>query len=306
MNQSNFIQQTIKLILVVLLGCSTLRVVTQPTNTGALPSSTPTTSPTQTPASSGKHIAFVSNRDSNYEIYMMKVDGSEQINLTNHEADDYWPTMSKDGAKIVFVSDRNEPNPDTCQYECNSDLYVIDIDGSDLARLTDAPGREMFPVWSPDGTQIAFNSSRESGFDLFVMKADGSQMINPAGHSGIDLYPTWLPDGSIVFLSLRDGSCQFFKVNTDGSDLAMLESGLPSSANETGEIAWMMTEDYHFYFYFGGNLSTIRPFQDSNAALGEFPAWSPDGTQIVFHSERDDNREIYIVDANLSNMTLLQ
>jgi TolB protein len=85
----------------------------------------------------------------------MNVDGSGQTNLTNHEADDNWPTMSPDGTQIAFLSDRDG----------NWEIYLINTDGTGLTRLTDTPEWEIFPVWSPDGTQIAF--MRE--FDVLVM-----------------------------------------------------------------------------------------------------------------------------------------
>lgn len=72
----------------------------------------------------------------------------------------YWPTWSPDGRKIAFASERDG----------NSEIYVMNADGSNVTRLTDAGGN--FPAWSPDGRRIAFASG--GGPDIYVMNADGS------------------------------------------------------------------------------------------------------------------------------------
>jgi Tol biopolymer transport system component len=278
------------------------------TSTPIPPTATPVP-PTPTPV--GSQIVFVSDRDGNSEIYVMNADGSGQARLTYHEADDNWPSMSPDGTRIVFVSDRDEPDPLepnslTCwlKNKCNTELYMVNTDGTGLMRLTDDPGQESFPVWSPDGTQIAFHSNRDERGDVFVMNADGSRQTNLTKGRGYDFYPAWVPDRpQIVFLSARDGGFQFYVVNTDGSGLTMLDSGLPPSQLTPSQLrSWALTVEYQYYLYDGDSWKTI---QDGGSALGEFPTWSPDGTQVAFHSNRDGNMEIYVMDANLSAATRL-
>ena len=75
----------------------------------------------------GYKIAFYSNRDGNGEIYIMNVDGSEQVNLTNNPADDWGePSFSPDGSKIAFVSKRDGLD----------EIYIMNVDGSGQTRLT--------------------------------------------------------------------------------------------------------------------------------------------------------------------------
>ena len=88
------------------------------------PTATPT--PTPVPAVIKGRIAFRSNRDGNYEIYVRNADGSGQTNLTNNPAGDFEPTWSPDGEKIAFRSNRDG----------NEEIYVMNADGSDLTRLT--------------------------------------------------------------------------------------------------------------------------------------------------------------------------
>jgi Tol biopolymer transport system component len=71
-------------------------------------------------------IAFNSDRDGNYEIYVMNADGSDQINLSENAADDICPAWSPDGKRVAFSTDRDG----------NYEIYVMNADGSDQIRLT--------------------------------------------------------------------------------------------------------------------------------------------------------------------------
>ena len=71
---------------------------------------------------------------------------------------------------------------------------------------TTTPTLHSSPLWSPDGTQIAFESSRSGNKTIYVMDADGSNPRRLTSYSGIDISPSWSPDGTqIAFESDRDG-----------------------------------------------------------------------------------------------------
>ncbi len=71
----------------------------------------------------------------------MNADGSEQANLTNNEAIDWSPAWSPDGSKIIFVSDRDEKNPE---------IYVMNADGTEQTRLTHNPAEDILPAWTAE------------------------------------------------------------------------------------------------------------------------------------------------------------
>jgi TolB protein len=138
----------------------------------------------------------VSDRDGDYEIYVMNADGSGQTNITSAPGLDIAPKWSPDGSRIVFESDRNGI----------SEIYVMNADGSGQKNLTtalsdgsNAPGEtDADPTWSPDSSRIAFWSERDGNQDIYnqdvyVMKADGSERRRLTDDPAGDNSPRWQP-----------------------------------------------------------------------------------------------------------------
>ena len=107
----------------------------------------------------GLHIAFVSKRDGDDEIYVMDANGENLRNLTNDSSRDGHPSWSPDGQSIAFFSERDG----------NYEIYVMGSDGSNPRRLTDHPAEDRSPSWSPDGRHIAFDSNRDGDWEIYVM-----------------------------------------------------------------------------------------------------------------------------------------
>jgi len=113
------------------------------------------------------HIVFQSNRDGNFEIYSMNIDGSQQTRLTNNLGRDLMPSWSSDGSRIAFISER----------DINAELYIMNADGRNQRRLTTTPEFEFSPQWSPDGLQILFQRIVPgSDFETYVMDVDGGHV----------------------------------------------------------------------------------------------------------------------------------
>ena len=138
-------------------------------------------------------ILFTSARDGNYEIYMMNPDGSEQVNLTQHRADDLQAVWSPTGEQILFVSDRQGTRA--------RDLYLMDADGTNVRRvfkrkITAWRGNA---TWSPDGKHFAYEYEDwdRLKFGLYL----GTFGEADAERIGDRSSPAWSPDGSEIACS---------------------------------------------------------------------------------------------------------
>ena len=115
----------------------------------------------------GKWIAFRRMLgEMNSEVFVARADGSEQKNLTNHQAFDGWPSWSPDGKRIAFASNRYS------SYQ----IFVMNADGSDVHLVANTEGRATSPKFSPDGRSIYFPLSRKVDFgtdcQIFVAPAN--------------------------------------------------------------------------------------------------------------------------------------
>ena len=115
--------------------------------------------------------------------------------------------------KIAFVSSR----------EGNTDIYVMNADGTNVVKIIEHGARIASPAWSPDGTKIVFMSWSREGTDMYVMNADGTDVVSLIEGTLIDCYPTWSPDGTkIAFSYLSSGRGDIWVMNADGTNADMI------------------------------------------------------------------------------------
>lgn len=184
------------------------------------------------------------------DILLVNVDGNtpEQIAITEGPGYNCYPSFSPDGQLIVYMSERDE----------NRDLYIMDLEGNEVDKITSHAANDYEPDWSPDGEQIVFTSRRSGGSELYVMDTQGQAVTRITNDPGLDWRPAWSPDGEwIAFESWRNGNGDIFIMRPDGSDL--------------------------------------RQLTDSAAEDGH-PDWSSDGRYIVFHSQRTGNYQLFILE----------
>ena len=269
-------------------------------------------------------IVFISLRSDgrNSEIYRMDPDGKRLRRLTEQLGYDGAPTWSPDGQKITFTSFRDQHRLQE-RAPIYGEIYVMNADGTNPINLTQSPEKpEGASSWSPDGKQIAFQSSGISKWgdglqwDIWVMEADGGNPRNLTNHHTQDETPDWSPNGNqIAFSSDRNRDWEFeievrnwevYLMNTDGANPINLTKNLawdssPDWSPDGDRIAFASNRDGNSEVYVM-NADGTNPINLTNhPATDDSPDWSPDGNQIAFQSDRDGNWEIYIMDADGAN-----
>lgn len=213
----------------------------------------------------GSRIVFLSDRDddndngfTDFDIYVINLDGSGLVNLTKHPVFPRSFDWSPNSRWLVFWERGRD------QHE--SELYRINVSSLNLVQLTNDSSQTPPVAWSPDGSRIAFNYGREGPSEIHVMNFDGTGRISLTHFSEdemvSDVFSAWSPDGNrIAFESDRDGYYGIYIMNADGSNVTPLTNGTPGD--------WFPRRE---------------------------PSWSPDGTQIVFVG--GDPGEIYLINVS--------
>ncbi|UCC45510.1 MAG: PD40 domain-containing protein [Candidatus Zixiibacteriota bacterium] len=246
---------------------------------------------------SAEIIAFQSGRSGSTNVFTLDPAGNNITQLTT-SGYNVVPTISPDGSKIAFVSDRDG------EYH----IYVMNIDGSDQRRLSNTPGEEDGHTWSPDGSRIYFRKSVEGKKALCVIDVDGDNFRKFNIENISVRSPRISPDGKkILFNPNSGGHFELWVMNIDGTD----PHRIAPSINWGNEPRWSPDGSMIAYAYYKEEPSPLSssPVEihvcnadgtDDRAVtdLGttsEYPCWSPDGKKIAFQTFKDGNFEVYTV-----------
>jgi len=270
----------------------------------------PTAAPTEHPISTSPNgqIAwqgFLDHNQSTAAIFAAKADGTDVRQLTHPDPGDQDanPDWSPNGSKILFTF---------VPAHGPSEIFVMNADGTGLKQLTHCTGvcnGIAVGKWSPDGSKIVYsvadNPIRPDGNatdeGLWIMNADGSHPLQftkpPLPTSIADNFPAWSPDGKqILFVRNHQTNDSYddqalFVINRDGTGLKQLTSWGELKA---GLEHWSPDGKRILFQSFGSfpdgttpQLYTIFPDGTHQVQLttherNTWPAWSPDGTKIIF------------------------
>jgi Tol biopolymer transport system component len=260
-------------------------------------------------APDGTSIVFTSERDGSADLYRVKPDGTGLERLTDNPAYDDQAAFSPDGKQLVFVSTRGGGT---------ADLWTMDLQTRRAKALTSGPGGDFRPSWSPDGRWIAFSSDRLSNLpfghgrwehlqlaDIFIIHPDGSGLKQLSPHGGFCGSPKWTADSRrvVAYCSTaeqtmdnrravlehpEDTQIVSFDINTGARSELPVGPGVKFNPSVlTGDvIAYIRRDGERGIYYSDGKKGPAGEIRTA--------AWSPDGTQVVFHKRVSFKREPWV------------
>jgi Tol biopolymer transport system component len=252
------------------------------------PSPSPTLAPSGTAAESlppitlTGQIVFQRTVDGNADLYMMNLDRSGLVRLTDDPEIDSDPSWSPDGRQIAFTRGANE----------GRDVFVMNADGSGEVQLTETAEGEESPSFSPDGSEIAFLRYVDpTYFDFFLISVDGSNERRVYHQDGpYAAHPIWATDGRALYFNIDTSPATHLDIarlefatggvtriaddSLDDSTFALSRDGSTiafQSDRDPGGIFLMDTDGMNVRHVIGG--------WDKGYPL----AWAPDGNHLVYN-----------------------
>ncbi len=235
--------------------------------------------PTYSP--DGSRIAFESNKNGKWDIYVANIDGSRLTNITHNVADNIMPAWSPDGRYIAFIS----------TWDGGSNVYIMPGNGGDVQQLTfdSANVVNASPVWSPDSQELAYSSDRTGDDEVFIHNIGGNTDINLTNTTSTgEFLPSWSPDGQrIAFTRTGDGNTDIFVVKVDGTGLTRLTTNpaidwMPVWSPDGQRIAFVSLRDGNFLdVNSGGELFIMNADGSAQTRITEGahshtpPTWKP-------------------------------
>jgi len=262
-------------------------------------------------------VTFHSQRDGNFNIYRMNLDGSDERRITEDTAADTQPDLSPNGQQIVFVSNRLTPT----NLEGDTEIFVMNADGSDVTQLTSngASAVEGWPRWSPNGREIAFHSNSSGNYEIYIINADGTGETQVTTYSGFDQFPEWSPSG--MQLAIRRDHDVYVIDAADGENPVRLTTHIALDqmaawSPDGRHLAFMsLREGYCSVFLMNSdgssdpvNLTPKNPTDLPASWCSRAPSWSRNGQQIYFMSFRPStggNPDIFVMNADGTDVSRL-
>ena len=242
-------------------------------------------------------IAFSSNRDGSWDIYIMNPDGSDQVNLTRHKASDFSPVWSPTGEHILFVSNRAGIY----------DLFLMDANGRNVRRVFRNLAHRIEPTWAPDGQRIAYHAAMPQwSIQTATIQGIGGVQVALAEIQGGN--PSWSPDGEEIAFAAGERSRRIYIVELSSR---AVRAFLPNQQPWMYGPAWSPDGTKLAFSWLkwgvGGRAAIFVANRDGSGlkqigkpVLGIFqPALFLDGEKLVYVEEAvDRDRQIVTIDLN--------
>ena len=243
-------------------------------------------------------IIFVSDRTGAKEVWVMDYDGFGKTQITHCGFRCLTPRWSPDRSRIGYTAFVMGDNPGSVP---RVDVQMHSLLTGRRVVFPVIGGTTATPAWSPDGSKIAFSSSRTRDPEIYVSNPDGSELMQITFSSGVDISPVWNPrtGAQIIFVSDRGGRPQIYTMNSDGSNVERLTTGRghavsPAWSPNGQMIAFAWQRNRSDFDIFVLDIATRQMVQlTHDSGINEQPSWAPDGRHIVFESTRSGRRQIW-------------
>lgn len=221
----------------------------------------------------GGKIAFESGPDRQLSIYTIDIDGKNLTQFTSNESNDEAPVWSPDGKRIAFFADRRERRD---ELPVALQIYIMNADGTELNQITNNGSSLDYNItWSPDGSQLAFQSRPEINpgvHSIYAVGTDGTRRRRITDGQFNDAQPQWSPDGKQILFVRSPALYTFFQDQTSEDR---------NQANASTEIMLLDIED-----------GAIAPITQNNLRETD-PSWSADGSEIYFLQFAADGKKTF-------------
>jgi Tol biopolymer transport system component/C-terminal processing protease CtpA/Prc len=208
----------------------------------------------------GRWIAFASNREGNYDVFVIPAGGGSARQITRHSDSDYPMDWSPDGSKILFYGRRGD----------KFQLYTIDVATSVVKTITNDDAQVRYASFSPDGKTVAYNRAGNTGvwyrpvyrgsanMEIYAKSLADGKLTRISDYEGMDQWPLFAPDGKRVFYvtdRLTPGTPNIVAASASGGKPTLV------TKHKAEEVIWpsMARNGSLIGYVHQGDLWTVKP-----------------------------------------------
>jgi TolB protein len=240
-------------------------------------------------------VAFESDQNDNWDIYLLDVRTNIVRNLSQNPADDYAPAWSPDGKALIYYSDHNG--------DLRAELHILNLETMETRTFGEQTRDYRRAGWSPDGLQLVYTIGYGQ---MQLVNAEGA--VIPLGYG---FSPRWSPDGSwIMYYADNQDSlnAEIYALNTAESRLLNLTRNSANDWNPTWSpdgttIAFVTSRDGNAELYLMQNCLMVIIDCDlsvrrltNNPSNDSSPTWSPDGRILAYETLQGDSIDLFVID----------
>jgi Tol biopolymer transport system component len=243
----------------------------------------------------GKYLAYTALRQGREVVYILDVERRHEVRRIDFPFEGVTgPNWSPDGKRLVVSGESGGI----------SDLYIVNVDGSALQRLTDDRATQVQPQWSPDGKTIAFATDlgprtnydilRFGGWQIALYHLDDARIEILPNQAGLNLNPNWSPDGrSLAYISDRTGIENIFLYDLDAQrqfQLTNVVGGVLGFTQYSPALTWARGADRMAFVYYENGGNTVWAMDNPrNLKKEPFSETAPSVATVTRRAETADS-----------------